>query len=100
MEVKEEMPVKFNEIKGYDEKDFKLPILQESFLNKKIEISAVRFGESQFGEYSVITINEKDYRTSATVLCQHLHKIQETIEELNDTVEATIKKVKNYYKFE
>jgi len=99
-EVIKEMPIKFDDIKGYDEEDFKLPLLQETFLNKKIFISAVRFGTGQFGEYAVITVGEKEFRTSAIVLLKHLHIIHESIEELNDVAEVTIKKVKNYYKFE
>lgn len=95
-----EMPIKFDDIKGYDEKDFLLPMLQAEFINKKILIEAVRFGEGQFGEYAVVTVKGEEYRTSATVLCKHLHKVQEAIEAMNDTVEVTIKKEKNYYKFE
>lgn len=79
--------------------DFALPLLTEEMTDKTFEIEQVRFDEGRFGEYAVLIIEGKDYRTSSVVLLKQLHSIQEIIAEKDVTVRVTLKRVKRYYTF-
>ena len=79
--------------------DFELEKLIEKFNGKTFEISAVRFGKSQFGEYAVATVAKQEYVTGSGVLCPQLHSIAELIEKHKDTVAVSMKQVKRYYTF-
>jgi len=85
------MVVRWSERRGNAE-DFALPLLSE-LVNKEFSISNVMFGQSQYGEYAVVTTNEFGvFRTSSTVLLRQLHEIQNIIAEEQDSVLVTLVK--------
>lgn len=95
-EVKRTMPIDFNE----QPKDFDIPLISTIELGTAIEIVSVKFSESQFGEYALITAREHGVlRTGNMVMLKQLHQVQELIDKKRDTVIVTLKKTKRYYHF-
>lgn len=91
---------KFSEVFGKNQ-DFEKPIMQEALIDQTFVIESVRFGQSQFGEYSVIEVNGEEYRTGSQVLCDQLHKIKDDYENTPEAgkLQVTLTKVKNYFTF-
>lgn len=80
--------------------DFELPLLNEELLNKQVAVLDVKFGESQFGKYAVVTTDKGKYRVSSTVLISQLEIIKKALDGEYDEVLVKCKKVKNYFSFE
>jgi len=94
------MPKPFVEVVGGSASDFTYPLISE-LVNSEFEISAVRFGEGQYGAYAVVTVKDGGvYRTSSLVLLKQLEKIRDYIKETKDTVIVTLRKIGRYYTFE
>jgi len=95
VDKKEEKPkIKLSEILELGS-DFNLPLLSE-INGQTITIEEVAFKKGKFGEYAVIrTTDGKKYRTANEVVLNQLKDMQKYLEKY--TVEATVKKVKNYY---
>lgn len=89
----------FKEIPKSKEKDFAVDKLSE-LRNETFEISAVRFGEAEIGEYAIVTVNNTEYRTFSKVLLKQLRDIQKYLLSAKDTVEVTLKRVGDYHTFE
>jgi len=85
-----------------DREDFKLPLITE-LVDQSFVITEVRFGESNYGKYAVVTLDSGDqYRTSSTVLVQQLQRIEKALAPETDIIgiRVTLKKVKNYFTFQ
>lgn len=80
--------------------DFDLEILNEKLLGKSFAITAIKFGESQYGVYAVVTTDKGSFRVSSTVLISQLKLIEKQLEEMYDEVLVKCKAVKNYFTFE
>jgi len=94
------MVVKYRDIRAVNSEVFNLPLLGEALLEKTFEIQKVTFGEGKFGEYAVVTVDGKNYRTSSVVLCKQLHEIADYIKGKGDTVEVTLTRKGQYYTFQ
>lgn len=80
--------------------DFDLEILNEKLLGKSFAITAIRFGESQFGVYAVVTTDKGIFRVSSGVLIAQLKLIEKQLVKGYDEVLVKCKAVKNYFTFE
>ncbi|MHA1614444.1 MAG: hypothetical protein ACTSYJ_06325 [Candidatus Thorarchaeota archaeon] len=93
------MAVRWSEKRG-NASDFELPLLSQ-LEGEEFAIYDVRFGNSKFGEYAVVsTEGWGTYRTSSTVLLSDLHEIKRIIDETNESVIVKLVKQKNYYIFQ
>ena len=80
--------------------DFELPLLTV-IKDKQFDIEAIRFEESQKGEYAVVKVSNvfKDkeaageYRTSAQVVLEQLHQIAKMLNEDPEPVTSLLNEV-------
>ena len=80
--------------------DFALPLLTDAFADQTFEITKVRFAEGNFGPYAVVTVGNKEYRTSSKVVVKQLKNVEDALKSGFDSVRVTLRRVKRYYTFE
>lgn len=84
---------------GFDEEenpDFELPLLS-SLEDKEIVMKGIKWGQSQYGEYAVITLQSGDtVRSANKVILDQLHKVEDSLKK-GSLFRCKVTKVKKYF---
>jgi len=82
----------------YEPKGFTEPLLND-LINTVIAISKITFDTAGFGEYALVTVGGKVYRTSSKVLLKQLKEINQLNPREDSPVKTKLVKVKQYLTF-